>query len=194
MTGFLPFHHWLRKHLFEEQNNKEQSLWAFFLAFFLSITIGLALGLEYIGGYLPCHLCLIERFPYYSAIPLLILAGFLSWVSKVSSWTRFLFLCVFLLMISSLILAIYHTGVESHLWSAPSSCEISSSRLITKSTQLLDQLNQTFRPSCSEAPTRFLFLSLANWNMIASFFFTLISLYMVSKGFFAHRNTTQTGQ
>src|SRR3954470_12816159 len=28
-----------------------------------------ALGFEHIGGYLPCHLCLMQRTPYYVGVP-----------------------------------------------------------------------------------------------------------------------------
>lgn len=91
----------------------------FFLAFCLSATIGLALCFEYFGGYLPCDLCLIERFPYYGAIPFLLLAGFGAWFSRISAWIQLLFLCVFVLMCISLVLAIYHVGIEYGFWAAP---------------------------------------------------------------------------
>src|SRR5262245_26185746 len=33
-----------------------------------------ALGFEHIGGYLPCHLCLMQRTPYYVGVPVALLA------------------------------------------------------------------------------------------------------------------------
>ncbi|WP_208439302.1 disulfide bond formation protein B, partial [Bartonella tribocorum] len=122
MACALSSHLLLKKHLHLEPSRKEQSLWAFFLAFCLSSTIGLALGFEHIGGYIPCDLCFIERLPYYSAIPFLLLAGFGAWFFRMSSWIQLLFLCVFVLMSISLVLAVYHAGVEYGFWTAPLSC------------------------------------------------------------------------
>ncbi|MCZ2203682.1 disulfide bond formation protein B [Bartonella sp. A05] len=190
MTFCWPFQHMLQKHLHLKLSKKEQSLWALFLAFCLSATIGLALGFEYIEGYIPCDLCLIERVPYYSAIPLLILAGLLAWCSHMSSWVRFLFLCVFILMINSLLFAVYHAGVEYGFWPAPLSCGQGTTKLTADVNQLLAQLNNIHPPSCVEAPGRFLFLSFAGWNAVASLFYTFISLYAASKGLLANRHTS----
>lgn len=189
MACVLSSHSFLKKHLHLEPSRKEQSLWAFFLAFCLSATIGLALGFEHLGGYLPCDLCLIERFPYYGAIPFLLLAGFGAWFFRVSSWIQLLFLCVFVLMSISLVLAIYHAGVEYGFWTAPLSCGLNAVRKTTDINQLLNQLNNIHPPSCSEAPIRFLFLSFAGWNVVASLFFTLISLYITSKGILSGHKT-----
>ncbi|WP_175869043.1 disulfide bond formation protein B [Bartonella gabonensis] len=182
MACVLSSHSLLNKHLRLEPSRKEQSLWAFFLAFCLSATVGLALGFEHIGGYLSCDLCLIERFPYYGAIPFLLLAGFGAWCFPMSSWIQLLFLCVFVLMSISLVLAIYHAGVEYGFWEAPLSCGLSAERKTSDINQLLNQLNNIHPPSCSEAPARFLFLSFAGWNVVASLIFTLMSLYITSKG------------
>ncbi|WP_273755580.1 disulfide bond formation protein B [Bartonella sp. MM73XJBT.G] len=182
MACVLSSHSLLNKHLHLEPSRKEQSLWAFFLAFCLSATVGLALGFEHFDGYLPCDLCLIERFPYYGAIPFLLLAGFGAWFFRMSSWIQLLFLCVFVLMSISLVLAIYHAGVEYGFWEAPLSCGLNAARKTSDINQLLNQLNNIHPPSCSEAPTHFLFLSFAGWNVVASLLFTLMSLYITSKG------------
>ncbi|WP_142416060.1 disulfide bond formation protein B [Bartonella massiliensis] len=189
MACVLSSHPLLNKHLHLEPSRKEQSLWAFFLAFCLSSTIGLALGFEHLGGYLPCDLCLIERLPYYSAIPFLFLAGFCAWFFRISSWVQLLFLCVFVLMSISLVLAIYHAGVEYGFWEAPLSCGLNAVRKTTNINQLLNQLNNIHPPSCSEASIRFLFLSFADWNVIASLLFTLMSLYIASKGILSGHKT-----
>lgn len=182
MARVLSSRHILNQHLYHEPSKKEQSLWAFFLAFCLFATLGLALGFEYIGGYLPCDLCLIERLPYYGAIPFLILAGLGALFFRVSFWVQLLFLCVFVLMSISLILALYHAGVEYGFWPAPSSCSLSVIKRTTDVNQLLNRLNTIHPPSCSEASMRFLSLSFAGWNVIASLFYTLASFYIASKG------------
>ncbi|AFR26766.1 disulfide bond formation protein B [Bartonella quintana] len=182
MTCILSSRSLLNRHFHCEPSRKEQSLWAFFLFFCLSATIGLLLGFEHIGGYLPCDLCLIERFLYYSAIPFLILAGFGAWFFRMSFWVQLLFLCVFVLMSISLVLGIYHAGIEYGFWLAPSSCGSRAPRVITDVTQLFNRLNNIHPPSCSETSKRFLFLSFAGWNVVSSLFYMLTSLYIASKG------------
>ncbi|WP_332060211.1 disulfide bond formation protein B [Bartonella sp. CB74] len=187
MACTLSPRHLLNQHLHREISNKEQSLWALFLIFCLSATTGLALGFEHIGKYLPCNLCLIERFPYYIAIAFLILAGFGAYFFRISLWVRLFFLCVFVLMTISLVLAIYHTGIEYGFWPAPPSCSSDTMKIITDVNQLLSQLNNIHPPSCSAAPARFLFLSFAGWNAVASLLYMLMSLYVASKGLLSNR-------
>ncbi|WP_375608132.1 MULTISPECIES: disulfide bond formation protein B [unclassified Bartonella] len=182
MACVLSSHPLLHKHLHVEPSRKEQCFWAFFLTLCLSTIIGLALSFEYLGGYLPCDLCLIERFPYYGAIPFLLLAGFGACFFRTTAWIQLLFLCVFVLMCISLVLAVYHAGVEYGFWEAPLSCGLSAVRKTSNVNQLLNQLNNIHPPSCSEASVRFLFLSFAGWNVVSSLFFSLISLYIASKG------------
>ncbi|MBX4335816.1 disulfide bond formation protein B [Bartonella raoultii] len=182
MVRVLSSKHILKQHFYLEPSKKEQSLWAFFLAFCLSATLGLALGFEHIGGYLPCDLCLIERLPYYGAIPFLILAGFGALFFRLSFWVQLSFLCVFVLMSISLILALYHAGVEYGFWPAPSSCSLSAVKRTTDVSQLFNRLNSLHPPSCSEASLRVFSLSFAGWNVIASLFYALTSFYIASKG------------
>ncbi|RVD51176.1 disulfide bond formation protein B, partial [Mesorhizobium sp. M8A.F.Ca.ET.023.02.2.1] len=47
---------------------------ALFLAVAMAATVGSALGFQHIGGYIPCHLCLEQRTPYYIGVPLMVLA------------------------------------------------------------------------------------------------------------------------
>ncbi|WP_455476296.1 disulfide bond formation protein B [Bartonella sp. B17] len=187
MTHTLSLQHILQQHLFLKPNRKEQGLWAFFLIFCLSTTIGVTLGFEYIGGYLPCNLCLIERFPYYISLPFLLLAGLGAWFFRMSFGVQFLFSCVFVLMTVSLILALYHMGIEYNFWPAPPSCGSNATVFTTDVNQLLNQLNNIHPPSCSEAPWRFLLLSFAGWNAVFSLFYMMISLYVASKGILSRR-------
>ncbi|MCZ2158735.1 disulfide bond formation protein B [Bartonella sp. 220] len=177
----------LNKHLYLEPSRKELGLWAFFLAFCLSATVILALCFEHIGGYLPCDLCLIERLPYYGALPFLILAGFGAQCSRMFSWVQLLFWCVFVLMSISLVLAVYHAGVEYGFWPAPPSCGVGAIRRTTDVNQLFNRLNNIHPSSCSEAPMRFLFLSFAGWNAVASLFYMLVSFYVASKGLLSYQ-------
>ena len=60
----------------------------------LAATVGSALGFEHIGGYIPCALCLLERLPYYYAIPVAGLAALSSALNGPAWLTRALLLIV----------------------------------------------------------------------------------------------------
>ena len=53
---------------------RQRTRTALFLAVAMAATVGSALCFQYIGGYIPCHLCLEQRTPYYIGAPLMVLA------------------------------------------------------------------------------------------------------------------------
>ncbi|AQX18877.1 Disulfide bond formation protein DsbB [Bartonella sp. CDC_skunk] len=170
------------QHLHCTLKSKEQKLWIFILAILLLIPIGIALVFEYIGGILPCKLCIIERFPYYGSLIFLSIAALSTRFFPSSAWIRSLFWGIFILMVISLILAIYHAGAEYRFWDAPNNCTSHSTMIITDASHLLNQLNAIQSPSCNQAAGYFLFLSFAGWNAVASLVLMLISLFVASKG------------
>jgi disulfide bond formation protein DsbB len=76
--------------------------------------LGLALASEYLGGLVPCALCLLERWPYRVAIVLALLA-----VVVPPAFARPLLLLVLVAMLASAALAVTHVGVERHFWPSP---------------------------------------------------------------------------
>lgn len=168
----------LGKSLSAKLHHKTQRFCALFLIVFLSGVIGLALGFEYLGNYPPCSLCLIERIPYYGALPFLIAIVFLVQFFDRPSLVRISFLCVFTLMILNLILGLYHVGLEYGFWVELSqSCLPRTPQSITETTQLLNHLNDTPPLSCATPQKRVLFLSFAGWSAVVSLFCAVISLY-----------------
>lgn len=144
------------------------------LALFLSIvTIATALGYEYIGGYVPCMLCLWERYAYYLAIPLLFIALVLTSSGHRRSATA-IFVIVGLAFLANSGLGIYHAGAEWKFWPGPAACGGGQS-LTTSAGSLLSQLDSIRVVNCEEAAMRFLGISFAGWNAVASFFLMLIS-------------------
>ena len=69
-----------------------QTLSAGLLTVGLAATVGIALGFEHIGGYIPCMLCLEQRTPYYIGVPLMLLALLASWLKAPPPVTRGLLL------------------------------------------------------------------------------------------------------
>lgn len=126
-----------------------------------------ALGFEYIGGYVPCMLCLMERWAYYAAIPLLFVALVLTSGAH-RRWAAALFLIVAVAFLANAGLATYHAGAEWKFWPGPATCGGGGGTLSTSAGTLLKDLQNTHPVPCDEASLRFLGLSFAGWNVVAS--------------------------
>jgi len=143
-----------------------QTFTAGFLALAMAATVGAALGFQHIGGFIPCKLCLEQRVPYYIGVPVMVLAFVSASLRAPAIVTRGLLLVGGLLMLWGLGLGSYHAGVEWGWWEGPTDCgAVAPTNL---SGNLLDQLNAVVPPSCDQAAGRFLGLSFAGWNVIAS--------------------------
>lgn len=129
--------------------------------------VGGALAFQYLGGYIPCALCLLQREPYYYGIPLGILAVGAS-LFRLPVWiTRGLLIIIGLMMLVGAGMGIYHSGVEWGFWPGPASCG-GGAGVTTSAGSLLNDLNTVHGPSCTEAALRVLGLSFAGWNVISS--------------------------
>lgn len=134
-----------------------------------------ALGFEHIGGYQPCALCLMQRMPYYVGVPFAAAAAVAAWLGGSRTVLALLFGLLGLLMLYSLGLAVYHSGVEWRLWEGPASCAPSIS--IGSAADMLNQLETTTAPSCTDAVWRFLGLSFAGWNVLVSALLAGLAFY-----------------
>jgi disulfide bond formation protein DsbB len=136
---------------------------ALFVAIFAILT---ALGFQYIGGYVPCMLCLIERYAYYAGIPVLFLALVLT-AGGYHRSAAVLFFLVALAFLANAGLGVYHAGAEWKFWPGPTTCGGGES-LTTSAGNLLNDLQHIKVIKCDEAAGRFLGISFAGWNVVAS--------------------------
>ena len=148
---------------------------ALFLLLAMIVTVGSALGFQYIGGYLPCKLCLEQRYPYYAGIPLMALAAASSGLKWPAGLTRALLALGGLLMLAGLGLAIFHAGVEWKFWAGPTDCTAVAMSITTDAGNLLGDLNAVHPPACDTAALRVFGLSFAGWNAIASLILMIIA-------------------
>ncbi len=137
--------------------------------------IGGAWAFQLIGGYQPCALCLEQREPYYVGIPILIIALAMSKRMPRVKFNRFLYLIVAAIFAYGCALAIYHAGAEWQFWQGPADCG-STVEMATDATSLLTQLDAIKLVSCTEAAGRFLGVSFAGWNAIATLAVMLLAL------------------
>jgi disulfide bond formation protein DsbB len=145
---------------------KLQTIGAGLLAAGMAVTVGTALGFQHLAGYIPCKLCLEQRIPYYIGVPVMALALASSLLKLPPLVTRGLLLAGALLMTWSVWLGGFHAGVEWGFWPGPTDCGVVVAP--EGGGSLLDQLDTVVPPSCDEAAGRFLGLSFAGWNVVAS--------------------------
>jgi disulfide bond formation protein DsbB len=141
----------------------------------MAVTVGSALAFQYIGGYMPCHLCLLERQPYYYGIPIG-LAALVASLIRLPAWIpRALLVLIGVMMLVGAGMGIYHSGVEWGFWAGPSSCTSTPGASTTSAGDLLSSLNTVHGPQCDQAALRILGLSMAGWNAIASLILAAIA-------------------
>jgi disulfide bond formation protein DsbB len=137
-----------------------------FTLFLAAAVILTALGFEHLGGYAPCPLCLMQRYAYYAAIPLLFIA--MALVAEMPRIAGLIFFAVALAFLANAGLGVYHAGVEWKFWPGPATCGTAQA-LPTNAADLLSGLETTHVPRCDEAAWVFAGLSMAGWNAVVSF-------------------------
>jgi disulfide bond formation protein DsbB len=146
-------------------------------------TVGGALVFEHAFGYVPCKLCLIQRNPYYIAVPLGLAAALLP-----PRYTRAGLWLLTLIFVISAGLGAYHSGVEWGFFAGPSDCGGGSGAGAGNVGDFLNQLQSTRVVSCTEAAWRFLGLSLAGWNVLISLALSAFAAMAAArKGFYLGR-------
>ena len=119
---------------------------------------------EYMFGFAPCPLCLIQRYPH------ILVAVTSVWLIFFRTHIVFLYPVNTLLMALSIIFASYHVGVEQSIFQGPQSCSSSNlSSVSEKSAEaLLKEILNTSVIRCNEVTWSFMGLSMATWNLILS--------------------------
>ncbi len=138
--------------------------------------LGGAFYFQYGVGILPCKLCLQERYAYYAAVPLGLLAIFLP-----GRFARLLLAILALAFLGNALLGAYHAGVEWHFWAGPDDCS-GGTAIPTNAGSLLSQLETAKVISCSEAGWRFAGISLAGWNTMISLILASMAASVAVKG------------
>ncbi len=136
-------------------------------------TIVGALGFQYLGGYLPCPLCLEQRYAYYAGAPVLFAALVVLSAGHHRS-AALLFLLVAVAFLANAALGVYHAGAEWHFWPGPEACT-GAQELSTSAGALLKALPSTNVIRCDEAAWRFAGISLAGWNVVVSLLVVVLS-------------------
>jgi disulfide bond formation protein DsbB len=125
---------------------------------------------ELVVGLAPCKLCLQQRWPHYAMLGLGV-AALGAWAAgwRPARGARMTLLgAAALMMTVSAAMGAYHAGVEWGWFAGPNDCAAAAPATAASTADFLRQLQTTRVVSCTEAAWRFLGLSLAGWNVLAS--------------------------
>jgi disulfide bond formation protein DsbB len=138
-------------------------------------TVLTAHAFEMLGGYLPCHLCLIERYAYYFAV-LASIAAFFAARGEKDGLARIIFALIALAFLANAALGFYHSGVEWKWWPGPTECS-GGSTIEWGEGGLAESLSDNKVVACDEASWRLLGLSFAGWSAVLSFLLAGLAAY-----------------
>ena len=147
------------------------------IVLFLVSTLALfvAYFIQYILGYQPCNLCNIERVPYALTLIVLLLNY------KFKDNQNFYSILLLIIFSFSLLLSIYHLGIEQGLVAESNLCiSVDKSSIISKEA-ILNSLKQ-FTVSCKDVALKIFGLSLTTYNIFLSLIMLLISfkIYLIN--------------
>lgn len=142
--------------------------------------IGGALAFEHGFGYVPCMLCLWQRWPYYLGLPLALAAALLAKAGHPGAARAALGLTALLFAVGAG-LGLYHAGVEWSFWPGPASCA-GANAAPSSVGGLMESMRGTRIVPCDSAAWRFLGLSLAGYNALIAAALAGLSLWGARRG------------
>ena len=131
------------------------------------IAIVLAYIIEYVLGHQPCNLCLIERIPY---VLCTILIFFNYYLKKKE---QFIILLLILIFAFSLIISVYHFGIEQGFFEESGVCGSNSVSDTISKEELLKQLSEK-SISCKDVTFKIFGFSLTTFNIIISLILSIL--------------------
>jgi len=134
--------------------------WTYIVLLISILAISIALIAENFFGYLPCKMCLYQRYPYYALIGITTIFVLLK-----NENNMVLLLIIEILILTGLFFAIWHVGIENHLLTGPMGCSniINNVDNIEELKTILTNKPIVF---CDEVNWSFLGISFAIYNSL----------------------------
>ena len=133
------------------------------------------------AGYLPCELCLKQRWAYYAGIPLAAVVSLVAARGPRPLAGAGLVLLA-LVFFASMVFGIYHAGVEWAFWPGPTDCTGSLTRA-GDMQDFMKQLSTVRVVRCDAVAIRIFGLSLAGWNGMISAAMTALAIIGARRAF-----------
>jgi disulfide bond formation protein DsbB len=126
-------------------------------------------GSQYLGGLTPCAMCYWQRWPHFAALGCALLSFLLA--HRLPDRGRSLVWLAALAIVASGAIAVYHAGVELHIFEGFTQCAASGTR------SLREMLGQPL-VRCDQVQWSLLGISMAGWNAILSLGFGTLILWL----------------
>ena len=150
-------------------NNYKIELYLILIFFVSLISIISAYFIEHVLGHQPCNLCLIERIPYILSTVLIIAIYIFLKKNKI-----IIFLLI-LLFAFSLIISLYHFGIEQNFFEESAICGLKNAAEIISKEEILKQLNEK-TTSCKDVTFKIFGFSLTAINILINLLLLIILL------------------
>ena len=148
------------------------------LIFLISIiALSSAFFIEYILGYQPCNLCILERIPYLLALIIIVINY------KFINLEKYFILSLILIFLVATILSLYHLGIEQGFIEESLVCDLKNSSNLLSKEDILRQLQEK-NVSCKDVTFKILGLSLTSYNIIIS----ILIVYFTTKAYLSYDN------
>tara|TARA_B110000211_G_scaffold176779_1_gene199793 strand:+ start:583 stop:1059 length:477 start_codon:yes stop_codon:yes gene_type:complete len=139
---------------------------------FSIFSLSAAYFIQYLLGYKPCNLCLIERIPYFAAVILV------SFIFIINRFEKIISIIVLLFFLFGAVVSFYHFGIEQGFFSESLVCNLGKADNLSKQ-ELLKQLESSSIVSCKDVTFAFLGISLATINTIISMLLSGIMIKVI---------------
>jgi len=121
--------------------------------------------MEFVLGWKPCELCLLQRYPYFIII-IMSIAFMVAKIKNININSKLAIVLILAPIFIGLLIAVYHFGVENSYWRNISACSDQLSKIDVNTDNLLSGLNE-IKPNCSD-PVKIFGLSISGYNIFSN--------------------------
>ena len=127
--------------------------------------------MEFVLGWKPCELCILQRYPYIIII-IISIALTVAKIKNINISSKLAIVLILAPIFTGLLIAVYHFGVENSYWRNISACSDQLSNIDVNTDNLLSGLNE-IKPNCSD-PVKIFGLSISGYNIISNILMIMI--------------------
>ena len=127
--------------------------------------------MEFVLGWKPCELCILQRYPYFIII-IISIALTVAKIKNINISSKLAIVLILAPIFTGLLIAVYHFGVENSYWRNISACSDQLSNIDVNTDNLLSGLDE-IKPNCSD-PVKLLGLSISGYNILSNILMIMI--------------------
>jgi disulfide bond formation protein DsbB len=134
--------------------------------------LGGAIAFEYIGGLVPCEMCMWQRWALLAALVLALLA----WAT---GHARALLWLATLAVLTNVGIAAFHVGVEQHWWKGITTCAAAAT--VGSTAEVMSEIMAAPLVRCDAIAWSLFGISMAGWNALISSVIAGLALWRLTR-------------